>query len=247
MALTIIRSPTNLELPPGYRPIALRESGDAFAHACRIAAQEGAGGLAWVRRFDVAECAIILEPEEPLGIARKIVFAGMNAMADAIAAHCPPERAVTFDFPTSIRFDGGLVGGARLGVPKGASETAPPAWLVLGVQVRVAFPGAIEPGSAPRATALDDEGFDGLGPATLIESFARHFLRAVDLWGAGGFKAIASDYLARLAKERAGDRRMLEATGDLVTHTAGGTEQSGLVKGLAASAWRDAKTGMPKL
>ena len=40
--------------------------------------------------------------------ARRAFFAGMNAVADAIAAHCPPEREVSFDWPDAIRFDGGI-------------------------------------------------------------------------------------------------------------------------------------------
>ena len=89
-----------LDLPPGYTLVALRELGDAFAHACEIAAEAGAGTLVWVRRYDLVEFAVVLEPDEPLRSARRAFFAGMNALADAIAAHCPPEREVTFDWPT---------------------------------------------------------------------------------------------------------------------------------------------------
>ena len=41
-----------LDLPPPFRPVALREVGDAFAHATRIAAEAGAGTLVHVGRFD---------------------------------------------------------------------------------------------------------------------------------------------------------------------------------------------------
>ena len=88
-----------LDLPPGYTLVALRELGDAFAHGCVIAAEAGAGTLVWVRRYDLVEFAVVLEPEEPLQSARRAFFAGMNAAADAIAAHCPPEREVGFDWP----------------------------------------------------------------------------------------------------------------------------------------------------
>ncbi|MFL6824992.1 MAG: biotin/lipoate--protein ligase family protein, partial [Bradyrhizobium sp.] len=88
-----------LDLPPGYTLVALRELGDAFAHGCDIAAQAGAGTLVWVRRYDLVEFSVILEPDEPLVSARRAFFAGMNAVADAIAAHCPPEREVSFGWP----------------------------------------------------------------------------------------------------------------------------------------------------
>src|SRR5262249_6144518 len=51
-----------LDLPPGYTLVALREHGDAFAHACAIAAKAGAGTLVWVRRYDLVEYAVVLEP-----------------------------------------------------------------------------------------------------------------------------------------------------------------------------------------
>ena len=60
-----------LDLPPGYALVALRELGDAFAHGCEIAAKSGAGTLIWVRRYDLVEFAVVLEPGEPLMSARR--------------------------------------------------------------------------------------------------------------------------------------------------------------------------------
>jgi hypothetical protein len=126
-----------LDLPPGYTLVPLREFGDAFVHGCAIASDAGAGTLVWVRRYDLVEFAVVLEPDEPLVSARRAFFAGMNAVADAIAAHCPPEREVSFGWPDAILFDGGLLGGARLGWPTDCAEGEVPAWLVLGVILRI--------------------------------------------------------------------------------------------------------------
>ena len=63
-----------LDLPPGYTLVALRERGDAFARACEIAAEAGAGTLVWVRRYDLVEFAVVLEPDEPLVSARRALF-----------------------------------------------------------------------------------------------------------------------------------------------------------------------------
>src|SRR3954454_11399331 len=127
-----------LDLPPGYTLVALRELGDAFARACEIAAEAGAGALGWVRRYDLVEFAVVLEPDEPLRSARRAHFAGMNALADAIAAHCPPEREVTFDWPDAIRFDAGLLGGTRLGWPKAGAEDEVCEWRVFAAMLRAA-------------------------------------------------------------------------------------------------------------
>jgi hypothetical protein len=67
--------------------------GDSFAHAMRVAPREGAGTLVHVGRFDLAEFAVVLEPEEPLRSARRALYAGLAALADALAVHAPPERA----------------------------------------------------------------------------------------------------------------------------------------------------------
>ena len=56
----------SLDLPPPYRLLVLREAGDAFAHACAHAPGLGAGTLVFVGRFDFAEFAVVLEPEEEL-------------------------------------------------------------------------------------------------------------------------------------------------------------------------------------
>src|SRR6266513_5815631 len=107
-----------LDLPPPFRLVTLREVGDAFAHATRVAAEEGAGTLVYVGRFDLAEFAVVLEPTEPLHTARRAFYAGMVALADALRAYAPPNKPVTIDWPDAVRVDGGLVGGGRLGWPK---------------------------------------------------------------------------------------------------------------------------------
>jgi len=94
-----------LDLPPPFRLVTLREVGDAFAHATRVAAEEGAGTLVYVGRFDLAEFAVVLEPEEPLKTARRALYAGLTALADALAVHAPPERPITFDWPDGVRVD----------------------------------------------------------------------------------------------------------------------------------------------
>src|SRR5205809_1563424 len=121
-----------LDLPPPYRLVTLREVGDAFAHAGKIAAEEGAGTLVYVGRFDLAEFAVVLEPDEPLGTARRAFYAGMTALADALAAHAPPEKPITIDWPDAIRIDGGLIGGGRLAWPQDANESEAPTWLIFG-------------------------------------------------------------------------------------------------------------------
>ena len=234
-----------LDLPPPFRLVTLREAGDAFAYACSIATQEGAGTLVHVGRFDLAEFAVVLEPEEPLRTARRALYAGMCALADALAVHAPPEKPINFDWPDAIRVDGGLVGGGRLGWAKG-DEAEPPQWLVFGAMIRTVAMGENEPGLRPLGSALEEEGFDDVGSGRLVESFARHLMVTIDSWQEQGFAGLAKSYLARLAP-KTGARRDLDENGDLLERRMekAAVERSPLMNTLAAPSWLDPATGGP--
>jgi hypothetical protein len=246
-------SPTEpaLDLPPPFRLVTLREVGDAFAHAKTIAADAGAGTLVYVGRFDLAEFAVVLEPEEPLAIARRAFYIGCAALGDALTVHAPPEKLVEFDWPGTIRVDHGTVGGARLAWPDGAEENAVPDWLVFSAMIRTVSMGEEEPGMRPLAAALEEEGFDDATSGQLVESFARHLMVALDTWQEAGFGEIAKSYLARLSPEQ-GVRRDIDDNGDLVVRPVSAglgkadVERRKLVPALAMPAWLDPDTGGPR-
>jgi Biotin/lipoate A/B protein ligase family len=238
-----------LDLPPGYTLVALREHGDAFAHACTIAPEAGAGTLVWVRRYDLVEFAVVLEPDEPLRSARRALFAGMNATADAIAAHCPPEREVAFAWPDTVMFDGGLLGGARLGWPEDCAEADAPDWLVFAVMLRAADMAQIDEVQSAAGVSLMGEGFQMVETDAIVESFARHLMTAFDRWNERGFEPIARDYLERLPKSKAGERRSIDVNGDLLTSlplAKSAPQRTSLVEALAQVAWYDAAHRGPR-
>jgi biotin-(acetyl-CoA carboxylase) ligase len=234
-----------LVLPPPFRPLRLREVGDAFAQARANAEELGAGALVFVGRFDLAEFAVVLEPEEPFALARRTAFyAGMVALADALSAIAPPEKPITITWPGTIRVDGGIVGGGRLGWPDDAAEQEPPAWLVFGAMIRTVSMAGKEAGLRPLVTALEEEGFDDAGSERLVEGFARHLMVATDRWQEGGFTPIAREYISRL--ERSGGRPVIEANGDLTVVRSDKTrERRALLPALSEPAWRDPVTGGP--
>lgn len=236
-----------LDLPPLFHLVTLREVGDAFAHAKAIAAEEGAGTLVYVGRFDLVEFAVVLEPEEPLRTARRAFYAGCVALADALAFHAPPEKSITFDWPDAIRIDGGLVGGGRLAWPDHARDDARPDWLVFGAMIRTVAMGEEEPGLRPLAAALEDEGFDDAGSGRLVEGFARHLMVAIDAWQNQGFTEMAKNYLQYLPPE-SGARRDIDENGDLLVRRIGKSdvERRPLLPMLATPSWLDAATGGPR-
>lgn len=235
-----------LNLPPGFRLVTLREVGDAFAHAKANAAKLGAAALVCVGRFDLAEFAVVLEPDEQLMAARRAFYAGMCALADALAAHAPPEKKIEFVWPDAIHVDGGLVGGGRLAWSEGP-EDRPPEWLVFGAMIRTVALAESERGLRPLAAALEEEGFDGLESGQIAESFSRHLMTAVDTWQERGFDPLAKDYLSRLRPQK-GFSFSIDENGDLLMRQMGkvGIERRALVPLLSEPSWLDPRSGGPR-
>ena len=217
------------DLPSLFAPVfALREGGDAFSRAAELAPSRGAGTLVWVRAYARAEAAVVLEPEMPLGPARLAFHAAANALADALSSFAPPELSVALRWPGTVLVNLGECGSVRLAAAPGVAEDAVPDWLVVGMELRLAFPAGYEPGLAPDITSLAEEGFEEVSPADLTAAWARHLMAGLDEWQARGPKRVAERYLARLLDEAdtPGLRRGIDpATGALVLDRAGGARE----------------------
>lgn len=226
----------------------MRESRDAFADAVDIAEQSGAGTLTYVGRFDLAEFAVVLEPDEPLCSARRAFYAGMVALSDALRACAPPNKEVVINWPDAILIDGGLVGGGRLGWPASAKEDEPPRWLVFGAMIRTMTVTDREDGAQPRASALDQGNFGEAGAVQVTESFARHLMRTTHAWQIDGFDGVAREYLSRLSRERR-IARQIDVNGDLLVRCIGTSQtlRRDLAKVLATPSWFDPNFGGPRL
>src|SRR5215475_390736 len=238
---------SELALPPPFSVVRLREVGDAFAHAVSIAAERGAGTLVYVGRFDLAEFAVVVEPDEPLVKARRVFYAGMAALADALVALAQPNTSVTIEWPDSLLVNRGLVGGGRLAWPRKASEDQVPPWLVFGGMIRTVSLTGNEPGLNPFVTALEEEGFSDTMSTQLLESFARNFMRTFDSWQESGFRAVARSYLERMPPKQ-GIRRDIDEDGDLLIRRMGKVDVSRqkLLPRLGEPAWFDAATRGPR-
>jgi biotin-(acetyl-CoA carboxylase) ligase len=231
-------------LPPGFALVPLRESGDAFAHACAIAAEAGAATIVWTRRFDIIEFAVVLEPDHPLRESRLAHYLAMNALADALSVHSPPERPILFRWPDALVYDLGLIGGGRLAWPEGCGEDEVPDWLVFGAMLRATTMTPFALGQS--GVGMAEEGFEEVDAVDLIEAFARHLMLGVTHWQNDGPKAAARRWLDRLDKV-VGTRHGIDPNGDLVATTQAGTERRSLTEALARVDWLDRENGGPKL
>lgn len=231
-------------LPPGFSLVPLRESGDAFAHACAIAAQAGAATIVWTRRFDIIEFAVVLEPDHALRESRLAHYLAMNALADALSVHSPPERPILFRWPDALVYDLGLIGGGRLAWPEDCGEDEVPDWLVFGAMLRATTMTPFALGQS--GVGMAEEGFEEVDAVDLIEAFARHLMLGVTHWQNDGPKAAARRWLDRLDKV-VGTRHGIDPNGDLVATTQAGTERRSLTEALARVDWLDRENGGPKL
>lgn len=240
-----VSSGSELQLPPAFTPVRLRERGDAFAHAIEIAPKEGAGTLVHVGRFDLAEFALVLEPEEPLVRARLAFYAGMTALNEALVAYAPPEIIIEIAWPDAITVNLGLVGGGRLAWPEGTTDTEVPDWLVFGGMIRTNLMDLPEAGLNPNVTSLTQEGFENIEAADVIASFARNFMVALDGWQEKGFAAVARPYLELMPREEAVSRSIAE-NGDLLVKRGGKIERRALLPVLRKAGWYDPQTKAPR-
>jgi biotin-(acetyl-CoA carboxylase) ligase len=236
-----------LDLPPPFRAVVLREVGDAFAYACARAVELGAGTLVFVGRFDLAEFAVVLEPDEPLASARRVFYAGMVALGDTLAARAPPEKPIVVEWPDAVYVDGGLVGGGRLAWPDDVDEHAVPDWLVFGSGIRTFSLGPERSGLHPLSTTLADESFEDVSSERLAEGFARHLMIAIDRWQEAGFAPIAKEYVSKL-KPESGVHYEISENGDLDARRSGKlVERRKLLPALKAPSWLDPRTSGPRV
>jgi hypothetical protein len=83
-----------------------------------------------------------------------------------------------------------------------------------------------------------------------VESFARHFMVAVDALQEQGFGAIAKNYLSRLVPE-SGVHREIADNGDLLVRRVANApgaepERRSLLRALETPSWLDPATGGPR-
>jgi biotin-(acetyl-CoA carboxylase) ligase len=182
---------------------------------------------------------VVLEPTDPLAKGRRVFYAGMAALADAIAAAAPPETAIHIEWPDALYVNWALVGGGRLAWPAKTGAGNVPEWLVFGATIRTASSTGVDPGLTPDLTALDQEGFAEISSNNIIEGFARNLMLLLNDWQEGRFTAVRKSYFERLSRD---DRQHwdIDDNGDLISRIANDkTERRALLPRLEKPEWLD--------
>jgi len=163
-----------------------------FSVACAEAARgTDSGLLTWSLSDERLRAALVLAPEEPLSSAMAAFCACAVGLQNALGVLAAPETAVQLDWSGGVRVNQAHCGGLHV-----AASTRDPAvepdWLVIGLELTLRLPDALEPGQTPDWTALNQEGCGEIDPMDLLEAWSRHSL----LWinGLGDARGRANLY-----------------------------------------------------
>ncbi|WP_431311063.1 biotin/lipoate--protein ligase family protein [Methylobacterium nigriterrae] len=230
----------SLVLPPLFIGIAAANPAAVHRDACALASGERAGTLLHADDGRNVGFAVVLAPEEPLWTARRAFLVGMTALADAVGAHAPPEKAIRLVWPDGLRFNEAGLGGGRLAWPGDCPEEAVPDWLVFSAMLIASKRHAGDPGLTPDTTSIEEEVFEVEDRGVFVESFARYLMKAFEIWAEDGFEPLGAAYRAYLPDGEAG---RLTAAGDLAV----GDGVRPLRAALEKPAWLDPATGSPRL
>ncbi len=173
-------NPFELEEPPAFPPLfegrEVAPGTDPFAKAQALAVLGcDAGTLVHAIDADRLRAALVLVPEMPLEPAMAALVACAVGFQNALGALAPPEVAVHLTWDGTIRVNGATCGGLHAAAAD-RDPGAVPAWLVVGLNLRLRPDGGIEEGLTPDRTSLAQEGCGAVSPVRLLEAWARHSL-----------------------------------------------------------------------
>ncbi|MBQ2262197.1 MAG: biotin/lipoate--protein ligase family protein [Loktanella sp.] len=223
-------------LPPPFR-LHPATGPDVLAQAVALAPEHGAGTLICHAGPDLLAFAVVLEPEQKLAEAQMAFPLGMVALADALAAHCPPERSVRLVWPDELRYDKARLGGGRFAIAPGTGPDDVPDWLVFAAELIADRDHLPDPGRFPESTSLTEETFDA--SEDIIATFASYMMLYFDRWAHDGLDAVTNRYLMRIDPPLLRGVRRLEGDQLVEITPAGAAKRSApLLEALNGSGWR---------
>lgn len=188
------------EFPPLLTGHAVEPGESAFERAVAGARDGsfGAGDVTWSRSRFTFDMAIVLEPDIVRDRAGEMAFVAQVAFAECFGAVSPPEVALTFGWPMTLRLNGARVGDMRLAVSDDDDAGGAPNWMVVALTLIMRHERyEVDPGLMPDVTTFEEEGCGEIETVDLVESFARHLLVWIHSWSEDGFREVHNMYVFR--------------------------------------------------
>ena len=161
--------------PPLFRGMAAGPANPLTIAMAEAERGVDAGLLVWSQTEERLRAALVLAPDTDLDAAMVGLVACAVGAQNALGVLAPPETGVQIDWAGDLRMNG-----AHLGALTAHAATRDPArvpdWLIVGLDLTLRLPDALEPGQIPHWTALDQEGCGDIDPVALLEAWARHSL-----------------------------------------------------------------------
>ena len=166
----------NLSFPPLFRGECVPSNTSTFMKAIIAAKNNVDPGLIFYSE-DIAtlEASIVFAPDIALKKALGMVLVMQMGLADSLGALAPPEVAVHFNWPNTIKVNGAFCGETFYQASL-VDENAIPEWLVIGFKIPFLWEKEEEAGENPNKTVLSNEGCIEMTPNSLLESWSRHSL-----------------------------------------------------------------------
>tara|TARA_B100000427_G_scaffold321549_1_gene322307 strand:+ start:76 stop:792 length:717 start_codon:yes stop_codon:yes gene_type:complete len=165
-----------LSFPPLFRGECVPSNASTFMKAIIAAKNNVDPGLIFYSEdIGTLETSIVLAPDIPLKKALGMLLVIQMGLADSLGALAPPEVAVHFNWPNTIKVNGAFCGKTFYQASL-KDENAIPEWLVLGFKIPFLWNKGIEAGDNPNETVLSNEGCIDVTPYSLLESWSRHTL-----------------------------------------------------------------------
>jgi BirA family biotin operon repressor/biotin-[acetyl-CoA-carboxylase] ligase len=191
---------SELELPPIFRPERIDAEDDAAA-AARARAADGADAatFVWTDRPDIADCAVVLRPEQPLTEAAQMLHVGLLAAGEALAAALPALMVASHRPPGAVLLNGARLGAVTLWAPPDCEADDVPDWLVLALTVAVqGRPPAMPDAEGIEPTTVENEGCGEVTARDIIAAFGRYLLSWINRWQQEGLAPVRRLWLQRL-------------------------------------------------
>lgn len=161
-------------------------------------------GHAWQAPAGNLHCAVVLRPDYDAGVGQQIATVAGVAAGTAIAELVAPMTGMGFRWPGDMLINELLAGQVQLAAAPAENGIWP--WLIVGVSVNVAHhPENPEPELYNSIHASGEA--DHVRVVDVLELFARHFLRWINIWAEEGYAPVRAAWLQR-ARDLGQPRRL---------------------------------------